>query len=283
MTFFKSICLSGGGVNGFAHLGALHYLYTTQSLKFVETFIGTSIGALIAFLYCIGITPISIYDNLKFLDGNTCFQMGNHKYGLDSGEYFIAKIIDILITFKVSPLLTFQQLFETYKKKLVICATNVYKHIPIYFNKDDHPDMRIIDAIRITTCIPFLFTPITLNGDLYIDGFLTDNYPINYTINYTKENGGSIDDVLGIHVKSSTISVNNDSFDNYIYNLLCCFKNKSNNIIAKTCTISIDTKTMSVHFTIDLDQRDALFKLGEEEASKYLQLNKRINQRRHSF
>jgi hypothetical protein len=39
--------------------------------------------------------------------------------------------------------------------------------------------MRIIDAVRITTSIPFYFFPAKYNGSLYIDGGITNNYPID--------------------------------------------------------------------------------------------------------
>jgi predicted acylesterase/phospholipase RssA len=49
---------------------------------------------------------------------------------------------------------------------LYIVSSNITKGIPTLFSKD----IRVIDALKCSCCIPGLFQPIELYGQLYIDG-----------------------------------------------------------------------------------------------------------------
>src|SRR5687767_11749342 len=59
-----TLVLSGGGIKGFTHLGALYYLSNVYLLEDIKSYYGTSIGAIICFLLIIGYTPISIISYL---------------------------------------------------------------------------------------------------------------------------------------------------------------------------------------------------------------------------
>ena len=55
---YNKIILSGGSTKGLATLGALQYLKDNNILDNINIFIGTSIGAILCYLICIGYTPI---------------------------------------------------------------------------------------------------------------------------------------------------------------------------------------------------------------------------------
>src|SRR5579859_7147522 len=65
---FKVLVLSGGSAKGIAHIGALQVLYENDLLGSINTISGTSIGALIGFLYSIGYTPAELYDFVLLFD-----------------------------------------------------------------------------------------------------------------------------------------------------------------------------------------------------------------------
>src|SRR3989304_6623420 len=50
----NTIILSGGGIGGLAHIGALQYLSTVIDLNNITTYVGTSVGGIICTLLCIG-------------------------------------------------------------------------------------------------------------------------------------------------------------------------------------------------------------------------------------
>ena len=57
---YNTIVLSGGITKGFGLVGSLQYLQDNGILPHIQKFIGTSIGAIIAYLVCIGYSPIEI-------------------------------------------------------------------------------------------------------------------------------------------------------------------------------------------------------------------------------
>ena len=84
----------------------------------------------------------------------------------------------------------------------------------VYFNHINTPDCQVVDAILMSISIPFLFTPFKYENKLYLDGGLTNNYPIDYF----KDN---IDNTLGILVHTpinKCYDINN--IEQYIYSIL---------------------------------------------------------------
>jgi patatin-like phospholipase/acyl hydrolase len=75
---FDAVVLSGGGIKGLLTLGALHYHYMKGDfdMKYVHTYVGTSIGSDINLLLVCGYTPleifIKIYEIENFFDVTDC-------------------------------------------------------------------------------------------------------------------------------------------------------------------------------------------------------------------
>jgi predicted acylesterase/phospholipase RssA len=63
-----TVVLSGGGIKGIAHIGALKALEEKQILKNIKVFAGTSIGGMIAALYIIGYTPDEMYNFIELFN-----------------------------------------------------------------------------------------------------------------------------------------------------------------------------------------------------------------------
>ena len=51
--------------------------------------------------------------------------------------------------------------------------------IHVNFNINSTPNISIIDAVAASMCVPFISKPIIIDGLYYIDGCLTDNFPID--------------------------------------------------------------------------------------------------------
>ncbi|RKO94290.1 hypothetical protein BDK51DRAFT_28903 [Blyttiomyces helicus] len=60
---YKSVCLSGGGTTGFAHLGALKYLEEKEMMNNVDTFVATSIGTVVAM--CVATVFRDLWDRFR--------------------------------------------------------------------------------------------------------------------------------------------------------------------------------------------------------------------------
>src|SRR3989338_2541524 len=64
----KILVLSGGGVKGIAHIGAMQALHDIHLLKNIQTIAGSSVGALIGFLYNIGYKPSELLEFVQLFD-----------------------------------------------------------------------------------------------------------------------------------------------------------------------------------------------------------------------
>ena len=59
------LVLSGGGIKGIAHVGALYALDKLDILNNITEFAGTSVGSLVLALYVIGYKPVEMYEFIK--------------------------------------------------------------------------------------------------------------------------------------------------------------------------------------------------------------------------
>ena len=62
---YDTVCLSGGGIFGFTFIGAIYELINNNLLDInnIKTWIGTSAGAIISFIFALG------YNNLRIFRG----------------------------------------------------------------------------------------------------------------------------------------------------------------------------------------------------------------------
>lgn len=195
-TNFEYISLSGGGTRGFMYIGAFDALVQHIHCKCVsyEEFhrnlkgcAGTSIGALAALFIILGLHTDTIKPLLQpFLQSPhnvaPCLDISKFisKYGFDDGETLREIIRNILHAVGLSPNSTFADLKRLLSKEFVCCTTNIHTGRVKYMCPAMTPDMRIADAVFMSMCVPFLFTPVHYNGELYVDGSMSENLPLYF-------------------------------------------------------------------------------------------------------
>lgn len=200
MNIMKCLVLSGGSEKGVAYIGILKFLEEINILHDIECIYGVSVGSVFAVLLSIGynsteleylITHINLGETL--LDGQMDIQNLFDKFGLLE-PHKIMKLLHLLFDKKTgTPNITFAQHFAKYKKKIVINGSCISNYECYYFSKDNYPDMPIIQAVRISISLPFLFEPCRLDDLLFIDGGIYDNFPFHRASQEYK-----IDDILGM-------------------------------------------------------------------------------------
>lgn len=298
--FPKSLCLSGGGINGFVHIGVLAKLHEEKLLQKIDTIVSTSVGSIIGLFTCIGITPDEMFHNgkylqTKFLKGTSDISQFLDTFGFDSGEFLIAHLVDILINYNVSPLITFEQLYTIFKKKLIVTGTNILTHSAEYFSIDTVPRMQILQAIRISISIPFIFSAVKWNNGVYVDGGIIDNYPLDYCIqDYLKKNKKENQKENNINLIGNIIGCNVDNWcpispiqnlEDYIYNILGSItkKEKLKNIL-HPCTINIKIhKISSIEFNISDEIKKDMRDVGYHQCEEYLNKSRQTFNRRQSI
>jgi predicted acylesterase/phospholipase RssA len=182
---FNVLVLSGGSNRGIAILGALHHLHESGHLQTISTYVGVSVGSVIASLLSIGLTPMYLFKQMKLLDlfqDNTEITMHSMidlftKFGLYDPKSFIKTIQDIFID-QIDTDPTMKELYNLTGNRLIIVATNVNRMTPVYIDHESHPDMLCSTAIRMSISIPLIFIPVRYENEIYVDGGISNNFPI---------------------------------------------------------------------------------------------------------
>lgn len=183
---FDTLVLSGGGIKGFAILGALQSLIDNEKLNNITTYIGTSIGAIIGYLLAISYTPIEI---VVYIHTNKIFGKINN-YDLISladgtgalSFTYIHELLETLTINKIGKLLTLKKLKEDFGKTLICCTYNMTTCELEYLNPDSNPDLPCLTALRMSANLPFVFDRFKYTNSYYVDGGLGDTFPISYAV-----------------------------------------------------------------------------------------------------
>lgn len=186
----ENIVFEGGGMKAVAFCGAIRKLDELGVLKKIKRTIGTSAGA----LYATTIACKANADTIEQIVKNTDFSKLRddswgilsdiwrilNEYGYCKGDALTQWYHSILNTLAGNAFITFGELFEQTKIELVITATNVNCFQTTFFSHKTYPELQVALALRMSTSIPLFFKPVRFAGDYYVDGGLTNNYPIWY-------------------------------------------------------------------------------------------------------
>ena len=270
------LVLGGGGFKGISQLGALAALYDNGYLKHINTIAGTSIGALIGSILAAGYTPLELYNTLSAVDLTKIFSFDvNHlfnEYGCDNGNELIKLLTDIFIKKNITPTVTLEEFFKITSIYLMITGTCLNDKKIYYFTYKNYPNMKLFDAIRISTSVPFLFTPFKLGNKTFIDGACIDNYPIHP---FRDE----LNKVIGIYVYDEhNVERNISTFENYFLNVVDCLMSGIHHACLskqENQTIKIGLKNTEI-LTIFLNKsfdKQKLYDHGYNVACKFITQN----------
>lgn len=163
------LVLSGGGVRGMAHIGLIKAMREHGiEAKMVA---GTSIGALVGALYA---DDRSAEDMLNFFRETPLFQysfFAINKPGFIDTERYIS------IFKKFFP----DNSFESLKKPLSVVATNLLSGDVRIFEKGE-----LIKPLLASAALPPVFSPVDIDGVLYADGGIMNNFPKECVENRTE-------------------------------------------------------------------------------------------------
>jgi len=203
---YKNIVLEGGGIRGFAYIGAYEVLDSLHILTSVERIGGSSAGAIQAALLAVGYTPAEMKEIAltiplkKFNDGGWSVIGGTRRlrkqFGWYKGDAFSEWIGTLIAQKTGSASTTFSELHQLKNKKgykdLYITGTDLTYQCLQIFSYEQYPNMSIRDAVRISMSIPLYYKPVLIDdsGKIYskpeqnkilhvmVDGGVLSNYPI---------------------------------------------------------------------------------------------------------
>jgi predicted acylesterase/phospholipase RssA len=189
-TNIQHLVLSGGGLLGISYIGLFKYFEEYNTLSNLKTVTGCSVGAIFGTLLILGYKSTeldSIIKSMVFKDYlniniDSILNFMTTK-GLESGKKLNIFIKKYIKEKTGDENITFLQIQEKYNIKLQIGVTNLTKSKFELFNVDITPDIPIEKAISASIAIPFVFEPIAILDDIYCDGGLLNNLPIENLIN----------------------------------------------------------------------------------------------------
>jgi len=190
---FRNLVFEGGGIIGIAYAGALDVLEEKKIMPSITRVGGTSAGAIVALMVGLSYSNDDIKDMLwntdfkTFLDDSNCIVTNTirviKKYGWYKGHVFKSWIEKIIEQKTGNPNSTFQDIFDMKKefgfRDLYFIGTNLSTRFSEIFSYEHTPNMKVSDALRISMSIPIFFSAVrTSNKDVYVDGGVIENYPI---------------------------------------------------------------------------------------------------------
>lgn len=156
------LALGGGAVLGAAHIGVL------KALKEHEIEIGwisgTSIGALVASFHAFGHKVQDVEDLAIEFSWSDISNFSLSKYGMFTNN----KISDFI----KSEIGT--KNLEDSEIPMAVIATDITRGSKVIIREGD-----LATAVRASTCLPGIFSPVEIDGNLLVDGGIVENVPIS--------------------------------------------------------------------------------------------------------
>ena len=157
------LALGGGAARGFAHVGVIQVLEEAGITPVLVT--GTSAGSLVAALYASGKNGAQLQKVAESMEESTIadWTLPFFGRGVLRGEA-LAKYVNAQVG---------QKLIEAMPMPLGIVATDLNSGNDMLFQRGDTGT-----AVRASSSVPAVFTPVKINGHEYVDGGLSSPVPV---------------------------------------------------------------------------------------------------------
>jgi hypothetical protein len=285
---FEYLIFSGGGVKIGMILGAYTCLYKYNLVNKPKVIMGTSSGSLLSLCICLDYDINKIKSIFNEIDFNKFinFDIENiiNQNGLDDGFLIKNLYKSIILQKNENENLTFNELYNLSKIHLIITGFNLTTNKKEYFDYHNTPDMKLIDALCISTRYPIFYTPYKYNNMYYIDGGVKNPYNITKFVKILTKNDYSINNLehklLGFLINSKPLKYcENFDFLDFSKNLLRLFSYQLMIIPRKykANTIELDSKIHSMTINITGEQKAELFDCGFQIMDKHLNNKLKIN------
>lgn len=279
------LALSGGGIRGIAHAGALKALEDNH-IK-IDVIGGTSSGALIASLYALGYSPYYIYilfkryskdiagiNSVPIISGIGNF-VKNKKVaitGLKTGNSIEEAYNDLALRKGVKSIQDIKNM------PLVIPAVDVGEAKEYIFtniipedSKDKSQyitDISIGKAVRASSSFPAVFCPCEYNKHRFFDGGVLDNIPVSEV----KKQGA--DKIIAINFKADDIDADSNMMDLAMRTIdIMGNKISEENLEQSDFVLTVKTDKTGL---LDIEKLDSCYKYGYEAVTQNLDKIKEI-------
>lgn len=248
------IALSGGGVRGFAHVGALKALEDVGIRPSVIA--GVSAGSVVAAFYASGLMADDIYGIFNTVDFKQFVQVDMSRSGFFKLDRFMSFLHETL------PVPTFDRL----SIPLRVGVTNISRQEAAVFT-----DGELAPRLTASCSIPTVFKPIEIEGEYYVDGGVTHNLPAFCL----KEH---CDYLIGINVSPSLVGDVKLSIPSLAYRSYKTMTMRNVTEDKLLCDTLIDLKAIQGYNTFAIAHRERIARDSYFETMKILKNDPKIQQ-----
>ena len=236
------LALSGGGARGIAHLGVLKAL--DELGVEVHEISGASAGSIAAALYTHGYSP---EEALNVISKTSLFKAMWPAFSLSGllstakGEAMISKYLE-------------SDSFDQADRPLKVVATNLNTGKAEVFTSGS-----LVKALMASSCIPFMFEPVKINGQTYVDGGIVNNLPAECL----RE---SCDLVIGVNVVPVIPQDEIGGVKKMIERVSMIALSANVHSSGKLCDVLITPRELRKYGTLDIKYAREIFEIGYEYA-----------------
>lgn len=285
-----SIVIGIGGIRGLCVIGALKKLSDHWNIKnkpfisnvpgcTLKQLTGTSAGAMLIFMLSLGLSIEDIMILALNIDWKTYMQYQGvanliQHSGLIKWDMMRCYLESILYHELGVHTITFKELHDINNIELNIVTTCITTKNIVVFNYIDTPNTSVIESVLASCSIPFIFEPIHINGNTYVDGGVTSGLPIDVAISRLPADTKGVmlcfdprDNVSLSMASGGEIELLDDFLIHFLATCVnrCCSMNPVTNpfgqnleIIVKKC----DSSIAGINFALDKDDVHNLYHDG---------------------
>jgi NTE family protein len=242
------LVLSGGGVRGIAHIGAIKAL--EEYGIFPNLVSGSSAGSVVGALYCAGYTPEEMMNFFKVIPLFHINRFAFNKPGFIDTDNFYA---DFSKYFE-------NDSFAGLKKKLFVSTVDLINGELKVFDQGE-----LIRPLLASSAFPGLFSPVKINELLYADGGILDNFP-------TAPIKEECDWLIGIYASPlSTIKPQSLKYSvSVLERAIRINYSKRSHLKFAHCHVMINPIKLVDYGLLDVSKMQEIYKIGYESAKKQL-------------
>ncbi|MCY7007844.1 autotransporter phospholipase A1 FplA [Fusobacterium simiae] len=274
-----ALVLSGGGVKDYAHLGVLRVL-ERENIK-IDYITGTSIGAIIGTLYSIGYSIDDIEKVLDMINVENFLEAGSDDTNLPLDKKESLKKYSLYVSFDNElnfslpkglkgtgeAYLVMKKLlknyagvknFDDFPIPLRIIATNLNTGETKAFSEGD-----IAKILVASMAIPTIFEPVEIGGNIYVDGLVSRNLPVEDAYNM------GADIVIASDIGAPIVKKDNYNILSVLSQISTIQSSYITDVSREKASILIspDVKDISA---IDSSKKNDLINLGEVAAEQQI-------------
>ncbi len=238
------LALGGGATLGAVHIGVIKAL--DEAGITIDYITGTSIGSLVAALFAFHKNYDFIQDLAEHMTWKDVASLSVSKYGLFSNTK-IEKLIEKHLG-KVN--------FSESDIPMAFVTTNILNGKKVVLNTGS-----VAKAVSASCCVPGIFHPVELGGQLLVDGGLVENVPISPL----KEMGVEI--IIAVDLSSGNSYKKPNNFFDILMNSYQTSTLSKTKIQTKEADLLI-TPDLSEFSAIDSDKTQELVELGYRVAKE---------------